>query len=64
MLSTFDVWQEKAKKFNAEQIKEQDLVQKDPQGLRDFHHDLYTFEQEERKYFRETRSTFNNFRKT
>ena len=64
MLSTFEVWQEKAQKFNEEEIKEQVLIQKDPQGLRDFNHDLYTYEQEERKYFRETRSKFNSFRKT
>ncbi len=63
MLSTFEIWQEKAQQFNEEQIKEQILIQKDPQGLRDFNHDLYTYEEEDRKYFRETRSKFNTFRK-
>ena len=64
MLSSFEIWQEKAQKYNEQEIKEQDLIQKDPQGLRDFNHDLYICEQEERKYFRDTRSKFNSFRKT
>ncbi|MEC9019211.1 MAG: NHL repeat-containing protein [Nitrospinota bacterium] len=64
MLSSFEIWQETAQKYNEQQIKEQDLIQKDPQGLRDFNHDLYICEQEERKYFRDTRSKFNSFRKT
>ena len=64
MLASFHAWQEKAQKFNETQIKENELIQKDPQGLRDFNHDLYTCEQEDRDYFRKTRSTFNSFRKT
>ena len=64
MLSMFEVWQEKAKQFDEERIKEHGLIQKDPQGLRDFNHDLYSFEQEYNKFFRETRSKFNTFRKT
>jgi DNA-binding beta-propeller fold protein YncE len=64
MLIAFQSWQTQAQKFNEALIKEQQSIQKDPQGLRDFNRDLYTCEQEERINFREIRNAFYSFRKT
>ncbi|MBT5471694.1 MAG: hypothetical protein HOK41_13920 [Nitrospina sp.] len=63
MIETFQTWQTHAQKFNEAQIKENQLIQNDPQGLREFNRDLYTYEQNERNSFRETRTAFYSFRK-
>ncbi len=63
MIETFQTWQTHAQKFDETQIKENQLIQNDPQGLREFNKDLYTNEQNERNSFRETRTAFYSFRK-
>ncbi len=64
MIATFQTWQTLAQKFNEILTKEQQLIQKDPQGLRDFNRDLYISEQEDKECYRETRNSFYSFRKT
>ncbi|MEK9628646.1 MAG: hypothetical protein VW455_06455 [Nitrospinota bacterium] len=64
MIDQHQSWQALAKKFNEIQIKEHQLVQKDPQGLREFNRELYTSEHEEKESYRETRRCFCTFRKT
>jgi DNA-binding beta-propeller fold protein YncE len=64
MVSAYQSWQEAAQKLNELQMQEQKLIQNDPQGLREFNKDLYKYEQEDRKTFRQTRNTFYTFRKT
>lgn len=64
MIAIFLNWQTLAQKFNEILTKEQQAIQKDPHGLRDFNRDLYVSEQEDKECFRETRNTFYSFRKT
>jgi DNA-binding beta-propeller fold protein YncE len=64
MTTAFESWQEAARKLNELQMQEQKLIQSDPQGLRELNTDLYKYEQEDRKNFRQTRNTFYSFRKT
>ena len=63
MITTFHTWQTLAQKFNEILTKEQQLIQKDPQGLHDFNKELYISEQEDKNCYRETRNTFYSFRK-
>ena len=64
MLAAFNSWQISALKFNEIQMKEQQEIQKDPQGLRPFNMELYTSEREDKKGFRETRNAYYSFRKS
>ena len=64
MLDSFHAWQISAIKFNQIEIKEQQEIQKEPQGLRAFNMELYTSEREDKKGFRETRNAYYSFRKS
>ena len=64
MLAAFQAWQISALKFNEIEIKEQQEIQQDPQGLRPFNMELYTSEREDKKGFRETRNLYYSFRKS
>lgn len=64
METTFLAWQEAAQKCNEIQTLEQQAIQNDPDGLREFNQDLYISEQEDKTSYRLTREAFYSFRKT
>ena len=64
MTTAFQSWQEAANKLNEIQVQEQKLILSDPHGLREFNQDLYKYEQEDSKNFRQTRNNFYSFRKS
>ncbi|MBC8287455.1 MAG: NHL repeat-containing protein [Nitrospinae bacterium] len=63
-LKCFLSWQKMALKFNELLLEEQKKVLKDPEGTRDFNHDLHIAEQEDKKYYRLTRNEIYSYRET